>query len=1581
MAKKTKLLITSVLALALTLSLTLAATLTFGKTDPVHAEGSLIYRLDFSDAENRGANSAGTEIEGATFYGNPTYTDNAVKGKTAINLPGGAVRTNYFTVPKETLDYETLTLAFWAKIPTDVTGWARMVEINNGYGGRGNLCALAMMPYAPNYYNGLYVYSVKHEAYYGNGTNENLVFQGADPTANGNTPKNPNILPVYDAWTHYAYELTPTAFKIYQNGYLIFEAAGEFAGNEYYSDSAMIAFGATVCSWFGDGDMKVSLADIRLYDYALDESQLKSEYALDYTDFLTTHYDFENGTTESVRGYNGTLENTASVINDAEKGNVLYIDGAQGGSDASTRSAMTVPLKTIAGHDRITISMDTYINSETASYTRLFEFAPFGGRKLEMYAKWGGSTTMLLKFSNCSETPRDKSVSVNGVFNRWMNITVSITNTTAKFYIDGYLVGENTVDFEYYNSTFWEYAGSMNFGRTLFWNDGPLTGMIDNIDIYSVALTEREVMKAHGIITVDDDAEAVASEKEKLTVDYTSGAARVELPAYAGEGVKLTWVSDNTDVLANDGTIVPPAFNTQVSLTATLTRGDVTMTKQFVLDIPAREVVDHSLYHGTALDEVTFEQGGYYDGLMRTNLDYMMSLDADRLLYNYRRIAGLDTLGAVGYGAWISSAGGGAGQFEAHLVLSLAKAAISVPDYSYNGETIEERMTYMLTEMAKCQKAYATAHPSEAGYFGAASIDQFYALKDGRKTTIDGENVWVPFYFMHKNLEMLIDVYDYAESDELKDTAYEMLVDFVDWIARFTAPIDTETRAKMLKTEYGGMSEALYQVYMMTGDVNHYKAAKFFEQTDLLDYIYDNVDVLNGLHANTTIPKFLAAAAAYEATGDEYYKTVAINAFDMVMTRIYAFGGTSRGEHWQKANDLFISNDTCETCCSYNMLKLADYLYRWTGDKKYADYFELTYTNHILASMAPDTGLKTYLTNTAFGYYKVYHTPDNSFWCCACTGMESFAKLNYGIYYRNDDTVRVNMFYPSTYTVNDDMAIEQTGDFYRTGKTALTINGAGAMTLALRLPDWADASKVTLRLNGEAMDISATDGYYNITREFADGDTIEYEVAMEFRLDLLKGSERTYALMYGPLVLVADLGNENVIDVQGSQLTFGTAYTGDIVGKTVLDGALSEAATVEMKDGGLYVTVKTLNQGELTFRPFNELFHDRYAMYFEYYDTLADLTADYIVEGNEYVNNFDEPSSLAGMTAYSVTGAGATVTDGQLVTMANTEFKLLYNVAVSAPYVAELTLSSATAGGAINAGLYVLASAPANGQDMIKAYNVQIEKATGESVYKISVFKFYSRYLGSVNSVSLSMPEDGVIRLHVTVKEDKVFVYVNGSTSSVLSFDIESDYAGEAAMVGIRSQFCSVKIDSFKLISAELSVGKTSLVGAMSIASTLSADDYTPATAAALAEKLAAATAVYADENATQAEVNAADYALREAVAALVLRGDVTLIKNAYATFRGLDAALFTEESAAELKTVLDKIAALQEGASKAEVEALEDELKTVLMSLELNENYEAPTDSSGKKKGCNSAVPGAMGALAIASLVAALALKKKREE
>jgi len=102
-------------------------------------------------------------------------------------------------------------------------------------------------------------------------------------------------------------------------------------------------------------------------------------------------------------------------------------------------------------------------------------------------------------------------------------------------------------------------------------------------------------------------------------------------------------------------------------------------------------------------------------------------------------------------------------------------------------------------------------------------------------------------------------------------------------------------------------------------------------------------------------------------------------------------GGHGLGEYFtpQETLSQALGSNTCETCNTYNMLKLTRHLFCWEPRAEYADYYERALYNHILASQDPATGMMCYFLPLGHDQKcrKEYSTPEDSFWCCAPLSM------------------------------------------------------------------------------------------------------------------------------------------------------------------------------------------------------------------------------------------------------------------------------------------------------------------------------------------------------------------------------------------------------------------------------------------------------------------------------------------------------------------------------------------------------------------------------------------------------------------
>jgi hypothetical protein len=71
---------------------------------------------------------------------------------------------------------------------------------------------------------------------------------------------------------------------------------------------------------------------------------------------------------------------------------------------------------------------------------------------------------------------------------------------------------------------------------------------------------------------------------------------------------------------------------------------------------------------------------------------------------------------------------------------------------------------------------------------------------------------------------------------------------------------DAGSHAGILKVEFGGMSDVLFEMAAGTGDDRFARIGDHFTRTDFLSPLSRNQDQLRGLHANTCIPQVMGAA-------------------------------------------------------------------------------------------------------------------------------------------------------------------------------------------------------------------------------------------------------------------------------------------------------------------------------------------------------------------------------------------------------------------------------------------------------------------------------------------------------------------------------------------------------------------------------------------------------------------------------------------------------------------------------------------------------------------------------------------------
>ena len=529
-----------------------------------------------------------------------------------------------------------------------------------------------------------------------------------------------------------------------------------------------------------------------------------------------------------------------------------------------------------------------------------------------------------------------------------------------------------------------------------------------------------------------------------------------------------------------------------------------------------KNISDYDLWNVAVTDS-------YLTNAEEKDIEYLLNLDADRLLAGFRETAGLDMKGKTRYGGgWEDALIGG--HTMGHYLTAMAQAVAELPDNDTRKAQVEEKLNYIITELEKCQNQTGTGF-----IFGARILDennielQFDNVEKGLADIT--REAWVPWYTMHKVLAGLIDTYKYTGNE----TALSVAKKLGDWVYARVLKWDTATQNKVLAIEYGGMNDCLYELYAVTGEDKYAEAAHKFDEESLFKLVAsDSPNALNNKHANTTIPKFLGALNRYVTTNGKTVNGETVNAedylayaekfFDMVVDKhSYITGDNSEWEHFgaDYILDAERTNCNCETCNAYNMMKLAKGLYMVTDKAKYLDFYERAFYNTILSSQNPETGMTTYFQPMASGYFKVYGTAEGNFWCCTGSGMENFTKLGNAIYYHTDDMVIVNQYLSSVLTDADkNIKLTQTANIPAENVAEFTINsidGAANVSskLALRLPEWL-AGNAEITVNNVKVNPAIESGYA-ILESLKNNDRIAITLPMEIKAYNLPDNEAEYA--------------------------------------------------------------------------------------------------------------------------------------------------------------------------------------------------------------------------------------------------------------------------------------------------------------------------------------------------------------------------------------------------------------------------------------------------------------------------------------
>jgi DUF1680 family protein len=495
---------------------------------------------------------------------------------------------------------------------------------------------------------------------------------------------------------------------------------------------------------------------------------------------------------------------------------------------------------------------------------------------------------------------------------------------------------------------------------------------------------------------------------------------------------------------------------------------------------------------------------------------YILRVEPDRLMHWWRVNNALPSQ-AKPYAEWKAKDYGCQGHYEGHFLSACAQMYRSTGDARF-----KERLDATVAIIAEVQLAKKTG-------FIAPFPEQWVRIMAGLEPRpAELGRLPVPWYALHKVYQGLLDAHCLAGNQQ----ALEIMNKVAAWLEGYSAQIGDEAFQKMLDEEHGGINEALANLYAITKHPAHLKLAQRFCHHKVRDPLARDEDILDGLHANTQVPKFTGFARLYEFTGEPVYRDAARNFWRHVVTeRSYANGGNSNHEKFTPKThlSLSLSKGNTETCNTHNMLKLTRHLFMWQPASTVADYFERAQLNHILSSQHPQYGTVAYFHALESGNRKGFSPGGVSLACCHGSGMENHAKYGDSIYFHTGaDRLFINLFIASELNWKDaGLVLRQTTKFPEEAGTTIEIVAAkpAKTMLSIRKPSWV-ANRFAVTVNGESVPTTTgPEGYVDLTRTWKAGDKITVKLPMTLRWEGFRDNPDRAALMYGPVMLVAKTDN------------------------------------------------------------------------------------------------------------------------------------------------------------------------------------------------------------------------------------------------------------------------------------------------------------------------------------------------------------------------------------------------------------------------------------------------------------------------
>lgn len=591
----------------------------------------------------------------------------------------------------------------------------------------------------------------------------------------------------------------------------------------------------------------------------------------------------------------------------------------------------------------------------------------------------------------------------------------------------------------------------------------------------------------------------------------------------------------------------------------------------------------------------------------KSNRDYLMSLSNEDLLFTYNVEAGRYSGRGIRtevLGGWEASTCQIRGHFLGHWL-----SAAAIYYHAHEDMEIKAKADAIVAELEVCQK--------ENGGRWVAAIPEKYL-----NWIAKGKNIWAPQYNIHKLFVGLLDMYLLAENWQALAIAEQLADWFYEWSSEYTK----DEFDKILDMETGGMLEIWCELYSVTQNEKYRELADRYYRRRLFEPLLEGRDVLTNMHANTTIPEALGCAKAYEVFGEEKWLAIVKAYWKCAVTDrgYYVTGGQTQGEVWTPMQKLKerLGDKNQEHCTVYNMMRMAEYLFRHTKEPEYLQYMEYNLYNGLMAQAywtgigvegKPSKGLLTYFLPMKAASRKSWAGERDSFFCCHGTMVQANAALNRSIYFKDDTQLYVAQYLDSAVEIETDdgkfcmiqkqdkmngmMQMSSVNDgFQAVSDSAVAFQSMPdfrkhvfwvetekrqELTISFRIPEWI-TGEALVYVDKALYQKSGSGAFVTIKREWQTGDEVTVILPIGLQFIPLPDDKTMGAFRYGPEVLAGICEKERVLTIPD-------------------ENPVNELSIVCGRQWGSFLTkYRTENQDPgIDFIKLNEIGYEPYQVYFK----------------------------------------------------------------------------------------------------------------------------------------------------------------------------------------------------------------------------------------------------------------------------------------------------------------------------------------------------------------------------------------------